>query len=242
MKKFKIKLMAVLAACALFCGIGIPAVMARAETVEETPIVEEVETTETVEEVDEEGILQRAYNKVKDKVETWMIAAIAAAGGISGLIFAVFTFLVRRKINKNTALTAEERQQIADNVAKETAEKVTKRLVGNAFNVNIQAEVSEAVKNFLAPVLEKFNVFLESARNTEIGEAYVMLANAHSQLLTEEERETLRSVAEKLLAHAGTCDCVALPGTVSFEEVKTETVSDVKSTKKAKANDDYVTL
>lgn len=160
------------------------------------------------------GFIQEAYQKAKDWIKNtyaWVIGIVG--GGSAALLLSVLWKLISAKIRKTNALTETKVEEICT----ATAMKTVAGVVGKSLNVDIQAEVSKSVQDEIAPMIRNAELSMQSAKNAEVGMAYVMKAVAKSRLITDEETAIMESMAESLLAHAEKYGGLSVPIQIQTE-------------------------
>lgn len=185
------------------------------EDAENTQTSDNVLTEEQLEEV--KGFIQNAYNKFKNKLlSIYLFLTGTTLGAVIACAGSIILKKCKKKIKEENTLTAEQIELIATN----SATNVVKSIVGKSLNVDIQAEVSNSVKEEIAPIAKNMKIVMQSAKNAEMGTALVMKAQAKSRLISDEETSELETKANSLLAHAEKFGGLSAPIQISTEEKK----------------------
>lgn len=193
------------------------------------------------------GLVKEAYEKAK----TWIVNTYAWIIGIGGgSVLAGLATILYKLICKKIARTNNLTEAKVEEIVERTTKAVVASIVGKSLNVDIQAEVSECVKNELAPMIRNAQVAMESAKNAEVGTALVMRAQAKSRLISAKETAELENRAASLLSHAEKFGGLSVPIQIKAElpetkETVKEKVNLVETPNKPKAkkeNESYISF
>ena len=214
---------------------------------EESAEIVDEESADTVTKEEVAGLVKEAYEKAK----TWIVNTYAWIIGIGGgSVLACLSTILSKLICKKIARTNNLTEAKVEEIVERTTKAVVASIVGKSLNVDIQAEVSECVKNELAPMIRNAQVAMESAKNAEVGTALVMRAQAKSRLISAKETAELENRAASLLSHAEKFGGLSVPIQIKAElpetkETVKEKVNLVETPNKPKAkkeNESYISF